>query len=600
MPRPTGAVPTFRALTIPGGAVPLTPVDASSLVDTLRSWQEREQTADLERAKTRAADQGLAEGSAAARARRPLELAGDTEAGRAYTKAARSAYVAGLENDWAETATRLEEAHPLDASKFSDAAQSYVAGSLRGLDDATAAAARERADAIFGQSQRRIIGATAEKGREEQGAALQAALGRRRGDLLRLFRSGDTGQAVGLAALIEDDLSAGVAAGSLKAPWAEAYRAKLKTEAVGERYFGDFDDAKDKEAWLERFRKSRPAGLTPEEHENLVNRIEGFHKEGLDRSRLGQAQEVVDAAMEWDGSPAERREVVRRVTAADPEVRKQAEALLETRLHQDQQDRDRAEKDRQRAQQETIVGLVTDGRTGDAMLALLSARLPPEDHKKFADYIRQRAQGEEPIMGPEAKDTYRALRQRYSEDPKAFLAEVRPRLSALRAEFNDAHHERVLDLVDRARREVETDEDRAEAKADRTAAKADREALQSARRLEALTNRQAAALADRINPKASPEKRRELLAGIKDAVEELRWEGWEPKDEADVTRTLDRLLLEKLRGSRSPWFSTDTTIEGVPDKEVQAIRDDLEAEGERATPEAIAKTWQARQAKEGK
>ncbi|MDD5304252.1 MAG: hypothetical protein PHS14_14220 [Elusimicrobia bacterium] len=599
-------VPEFQASRVPGGAVPLRPVDAGTLLNVLDSFAANESTRAKDLAVRRAGEAGLLEGGAAAeQGRAPVVYAGDTEAEQLANRAARAAYVAGLENDWADTATRLANEHPLDPDAYQSKAQAAIQGSLKGLDAQTAEIVKQRAEGIFAGEHRGILNAVAAKGRADQGEALKSALARRLADASQAERSADVFRASELVGSILNDLEVGQKSGLLPAAWAETMKEKTFRDTAEEGYFGEIEEAEDPKAALDAFKKSPPLGMDPRRHEALVNRMESWLKDKLDADVLQRSQEAEDSILTlWGDDPAEALAQAR--AYPDPKVREKLESGVKARLDEARTLRDRAEDDRVRGIKEQVVALAEEGKTADALKLAMNSKLSAEDSTRMEAFVRNRAEGSQPIMGPEERSEYRDLRQAYTEDPKAFLRDVVPRLSDYRAKFDDQYNEHLLDLVDRAKREVEADEyreqareDRAQAKADRAEAKAETsaaraeakknaDALKLSRRLEQLTNRGVSDLANRLAPKATAAKRREMLGRLKDAVEEWRFGGWEPTSEKEVTQAMDRLALWWAGGDKNQ------TVEDVPPTEVPAIRDALERAGRRATPETIADVWAKR------
>lgn len=553
-----------------GGPTLVQPVRADGLLDALQNWQAQANKEGVEQAVVEASQAGaLAGGPAAAAGESAPVNRLDTQAGRAFAKAAEATYLAQIENDVTRRAAELEQEHYLDPGAFGKATDAHVKGLTKNMDAQTVATVKPRVERIFSNHLQSIVGRKAAKDRETAASDILTTADSRLEELSHYARAGDwAGEE--LHATFLRDLNAAVGGGLISAERRDVYVEKARKSIATEEIIGNYEDAEkigNGAEFIEKLKGREVKDLAPGEKDQLVAHLETLNAKEKARTDLGKAQEIVDTAVLMQGSPEDKRTFIRRSTA-NPEVRQKAETLLEIRLDQERQDSERAEKDRIKGVYENVVKLVEEGRASDALTTVLSSELPPEAARQLETYTRDRAAGREILMGPKALDDYRDLREVYVSAPGKFLEVVD--LARARATFDDKHYDAVVSLVGQARKEVEADEVRNQSNADREEARQ----IKQTRLMEARFDSYLENLAhqQRIRTTAKNGIYSDAWRNLQDVAERVKKEST-LLTEGDAQKAVDRAWSRYTRETHKNWLGLPDPLPDLPEADVRTLQD---------------------------
>lgn len=607
MPSP---VPAYDRAATPQRAVPLAPVDAGAVLRELQHWSETSNRQLVAEGVRTAERQGLLSGAAAGATRGPVPLGrDDTEAGRAFTTAARAAWYARIETDAQETAADLARAW--DAGEYGDDLEQWTQGLdaaaqglLKGADEETRAAYGPRVAAVLGRTRQSVAAKHLERTQGQQRAQVWQGLVALEADALKAAADGDlaaSGQTLGL---YRAQLQSAVAGRLFTAEEAAKAAVGLQEKTKIETYAGDLRDAKDRAAWLAAFRKNRPGDLTPEQHEALTRRLEQWHSQEVEKGRLAQAQAEEDRIVALGLDPAAARGEARKV--ADPAVRALVEERVDRRLRLDEADRKTAREAASVAWWSDFGPAPTQQKL-DALM--LDPQVPPEEKLQARRYLehdidRQRAEADRREVKGADWHLFATISEQSTGDPAALakrnLWPLKPQLGPL---FDNA-----LALQRSAANELRRRDEQAEVKAEHKAVVEAEQAERTARaQVDDVVKATARSLG--LNPSAKPGS--EAAAQYGRLYEQVyRWaDTAKPKTRQEIQNYVDRALL-KGEVDRPLWFDKPRfafelaedeaarwNLDGLPGAELPAMIEALEERGQRVTRENLLKLWEAKRGK---
>jgi hypothetical protein len=345
MPRPT-EIYQPKAF---GTPTHVKPVDASSLISALQGWQEEAQEQAIRKAERRGAEAGQAEGAGAAIEGR--EITGghpDTRAGRAFLKAAESQWASQLEvdaqesaqtlvNDWNEVGEQNRFQGNLEA--FDKAQNAARRGLLSHIQPEIAERHQGRVDQIFNRARQTVIQDYTRRELSKGRATAQEALARSGLDGLREARDKDelmidpkTGRVSSPSIdRFYDLLGEQTAAGFWTPEEAQDKFEKFRQDIIKETYKGDYDDAMDKEGFIEEFKAADIQELTPQKQEDLARWMEGQFRAQSQKNAKSEGWRVFRSNLDKDKSvPEMDRELdaMRDAGQLSPEAHAAAQSYL--------------------------------------------------------------------------------------------------------------------------------------------------------------------------------------------------------------------------------------------------------------------------------
>jgi hypothetical protein len=571
-------------------------VDVSSLVDVLRDWQDTEQRAMVRGAQREADTSGLLEGEAAARDRRaPTVYAGETLAEEAFNRSSRAAYFAGLENDWHDTANRLQQEHPLDAQAFAAKAEAALGGTLSGLDRETAAEARLRGAQVFGRYHRSVVDAEAAQGRAVRGAALKAAISRRVDEVKRAARQGDVDHLVAVQALINADLVAGAEAGDLDPAWVESVRIATAKGASEEAWIGEWLEADDPDKAIREARQGQvPEGFDPKEWEAVLDRAEALRVEGKASEVRRLSQEATEAILLRGGSLAEQRARAKEI--ADPEVQ---DATLQ-RIEHEWSVKESQEADALSERMDAFWADFGVAPTAEKLLDLMEDPAVPRTEKVAARSYLEHEVDRKQKGGPADWQLVAELSGESATDPAAY---VKRNLYKLKPQLGD-QFDNALAWQRAAAAELRRREEREEiTTANKAIAEQERKERAVRAQVDAVVRATARGLG--LNPGAKPGSTEAARYGaLYERV--YRWaDTAKPATREEVQNHVDQLLLkgeldkpwrpnpERYAFEVTPEEVEQFQVEGIPAAALPELMEALTERGQRITPANLRRLWEA-------
>jgi hypothetical protein len=389
-------VPRYQGAAVPKSGIRTQAVDTSLLINALGTFQQRAEKEYVAQRTAAARKQGAIQGAEAYAGGEQTPISAEaTQAGEAFNASSRAAYMGRLEVDASDASDEFIQRwnngdYGEDFGKWSGEYTSRMKGLTKGMDEETAAVYGARLDSIAKRTSRTVRNDFETRIKQQETAEAEDGKERITGDYLRAARELDLEAMKSAEEAYVAMLESQMDGRQLNAIQIQDELSKMKKRRFIQMDLGEFDDADNKRAFIDKYADKIPADLTPEEHSKVVAQMERELAQIEAESVVEESLTLADNARRlYPGDyNAQRAYIAQNATSP------QARAATDQRLDQEER-RDEYAKGKQYEEVVSAAWLEAEDGALPPEIDSLFPELKGQDRKVIHNYINKKLKGEE-------------------------------------------------------------------------------------------------------------------------------------------------------------------------------------------------------------